>query len=482
MPAFNFCGPSYTAQSPIIDDELAMNCFCEISESEGAATRNALLRTPGRKKFALLPEGKVPGGFEVNGRVFFASSNLWELDASGAQINRGSLGAAPVNPTMITANETQLVVLNNGDLFVLTLATNVFAVVDMGQFNGPVSQISFTDGYVLATIQDSHTWQQSNLEDATTWDGLNIATISYFPDNIASMICDHREPWFFSNKKAIGYYNAGAGFPVFIPIQGAFIEKGAGATYATVQADNSVFWLDQDERGYMVARRLNGYNGDRVSTHATELAWQQFKVAADAVGWTYQERGHEFWVIYFPAANKTWCYDISQNLWHERGFWVEGAGNYIADRAMCHVFAFGKHLVGDWASGNVYELSSNFYDDDGAIIRGNRRSPTLSKENVWLYYSQIEFVMETGLAPATPLIDGDGQPRPPQIMLRWSDDGGKTWSNTYLLSLGFQGEYNKRVIKRMLGRGRKRLWDVAWTDPYAFSFNDAFVQAATAAA
>jgi hypothetical protein len=476
MPPFGFVGPSYTAQSPIIDDEIAMNCYCEKSESEGAATRMALLHTPGRKIFATVPEAQVPGGFTVNGRTFFAASNLYEI-AAGMVINRGSLGAAPTRPTMITANETQLVVLNNGNLYVLTLATNAFVAVNMAQFNGPVLQIGFADGYILATLVDSHTFQQSNLEDATTWNGLNIATLSYFPDNIVSMICDHREVWFWGGKKAIGYYNAGAGFPVFIPIQGAFMESGSGATFATVQADNSVFWLDQDERGYMVARRLNGYAGDRVSTHAVELAWQQFAVASDAVGWTYQESGHTFWVLYFPTASATWVFDISQNLWHQRGYFVAGTGNYIADRAMCHTFNFGKHLVGDWASGNIYDLSSNYWDDAGNPIRGNRRTPQIAKENKWLYFDEIEFVMETGLAPSTPLVDGDGNPRPAQLMLRWSNDGGKTWSNWYFLSVGFQGEYNKRVIKRMLGRARKRLWDVAWSDPYPYRFNDAFVKA-----
>jgi hypothetical protein len=132
--------------------------------------------------------------------------------------------------------------------------------------------------------------------------------------------------------------------------------------------------------------------------------------------------------------------------------------------------------VGDWASGNIYDLSSNYLDDAGNPIRGNRRTPTVSKENEWLYFAQIEFVMEAGLAPATPLFDGDGNPRPAQLMLRWSNDGGKTWSNTYYLSVGMQGEYRKRVIKRMLGRARKRLWDVSWSDPYPWRFNDAFLQ------
>jgi hypothetical protein len=476
MPPFGFVGPTYQSQSPVIDNEIAMNCYVEISESEGAATQKALLHTPGRKKFATLPEGSVPNGFTVNGRTFFASSNLWELDASGAQINRGSLGAAPTLVTKITANETQLVVSNNGDLFVLTLSTNAFIVVDMGQFNGPVLTIDFLDGYIIAVLEDSHTFQQSNLEDATTWNGLNIATLSYFPDNIVSMISDHRQIQFSSGKKSLWYYNAGAGFPVFIPIQGAFAEVGSGATFSMVQADEVVFWLSQDERGALVAMFANGYNGQRISTHATELAWQKYATSDDAIGWTYQEYGHTFWVIYFPTANATWVYDISQQLWHQRGFWIAANGTYIADRGMCHTFNFGKHLVGDWASGNVYDLSSNYYDDDGAVIRGNRRTPSLQSENTWLYFEQIEFVMQTGLAPTTPLFDGDGNPRPAQLMLRWSNDAGQTWTNWYSLSVGFQGEYEKRVIKRMLGRGRKRLWDVAWTDPIAWRFNDAFLK------
>src|SRR5260370_1395428 len=83
--------------------------------------------------------------------------------------------------------------------------------------------------------------------------GLDISTISLFPDNIVSFISDHREIGFLSSKKSVAYYHAGAGFPPFIPIQGSFAEYGAGAMSATVQADNAIFWIDADERGQAVA-------------------------------------------------------------------------------------------------------------------------------------------------------------------------------------------------------------------------------------
>jgi hypothetical protein len=475
---FQFCGPSSVNQSPYFDNEDALGCYCEKAEVEGTRSQIAMWPVPGKKRLAALSESSVPSCYTVNGRTFFASSNLWELTENLTVTNWGSLGTPPVAPTQITANAYQLVVMNNGNLFVFTLATNTFEAVDMAQFNGPIKQIDFADGYVLAIIQNSTTFQQSNLEDATTWSGLNIASVSYFPDNLVAMKCDHREAWFWSAKKAVIYYNSGAGFPVFIPIQGAFLEVGCCATFSPVQMDNSIFWLSQDEHGSLVGFRANGYAGERKSTHAQELAWQNYGTpyGQDAVGFSYQEQGHTFWQLYFPSANATWDYDVASGYWHKRGDWQQTTGTYRADNAMCHTFNFGMHLVGDPFSGNVYEMSSSILTNDGRPIRGFRRSPTVGENNDWLYFDSIEFKMQVGQAPLIPLYDGDGQPRPPQIMLRWSDDAGQTWSNTYFLSIGYQGEFEKRVIKRMLGRSRDRVWEVAWIDPVAIRFTAAYLR------
>jgi hypothetical protein len=477
-PQWGFCGGTYVSQSPNIDAEEAINVYCERSESEGAKTPIALLSVPGKKVFATIPEGSVPFLFSVNGRSFAAAANLWELGTPGGPTNRGNLGLAPTTPTQIITNQTQLLILNNGNLYVLTLASNVFVAVNMAQFNGPVSQIDFSDGYGIATIQNSNTIQVSNLEDFTTWQGLNIATISLFPDNIVSMICDHRELWLFSGKKSTVYYNAGAGFPPFIPVQGGFLEDGGGAKSSPVRADNSIFWIAADERGGGIAKRANGYTGQRISTHAVEYAWRQYATIADAVGWTYQDLGHTFVGWYFPSANATWVYDISTGLWHKRGYWSAAAGQYSADRFMSHSFNFGKHLVGDWSTGNIYELNSNFYDDAGQPLRWLRRSPTVASDNKWVYFPEIEIDVEAGLGPMPPLLDGQGNPRDPQIMLRWSDNATKTWSNEYLLNCGQAGQFadgGRRARKIMLGRARKRVWEVSGSDPIPWRIANAYL-------
>ena len=56
----------------------------------------------------------------------------------------------------------------------------------------------------------------------------------------------------------------------------------------------------------------------------------------------------------------------------------------------------------------------------------------------------------------------------PQVMLRWSDDGGHTWSNEHWRSMGLVGQWGRRVIWRRLGmtlKLRDRVYEVSGTDP-----------------
>ena len=60
--------------------------------------------------------------------------------------------------------------------------------------------------------------------------------------------------------------------------------------------------------------------------------------------------------------------------------------------------------------------------------------------------------------PATPGYD-------PQVMLRWSDDSGHTWSSEHWTSMGKIGEYGYRTFWRRLGSSRDRVYEVSGTDP-----------------
>ena len=53
----------------------------------------------------------------------------------------------------------------------------------------------------------------------------------------------------------------------------------------------------------------------------------------------------------------------------------------------------------------------------------------------------------------------------PQAMLRWSNDGGSTWSREYWVTIGQIGKYKNRAIWRRLGMARDRIFEVVVTDP-----------------
>lgn len=484
---WGFCGPTYTAQSPNWDAEEAINLYCENSESPNAKTPISMVSTPGLKVFAQVPEPSIPTLYTINGRTFFANSQLWELTAGGTPTSRGNLNGYAITPPQIVANQFQLLILSNGNLYVFTLATNTLVAVNMAQFNGPVSLIAFADGYFFAVIHNSNTFQVSNIEDGTTWNGLNISTISYFPDNIVSLFVFNRQPWFWSNKRALVYYNAGAGFPPFIPIQDSLIESGSCAQYGPAKVGTNLCWLEQTDDGALVARMAGGYGGSpqRISTHATEFAWQQYPIVSDAVSYTYQDSGHLFWVVRFPSApngGATWVFDVTTGYWHKRAFWNSVNGQYSAHRSTSHTYNFSQHLVGDWASGTIYTMSSQFLTDFGNPLRWLRRTPAVSNQKNYVYFKQLVIDVEAGLGPQPPLVDGDGQPRGPQMLLRWSNDGSKTWSNQYILSAGEAGKYGKRVVRRMLGRARERVFEVSGTDPIPWRFADAYLEAEPAVA
>ena len=69
---------------------------------------------------------------------------------------------------------------------------------------------------------------------------------------------------------------------------------------------------------------------------------------------------------------------------------------------------------------------------------------------------------ETGVGIVT------GQGSDPEVMLRWSDDGGHTWSYEHWRKMGKLGEYGYRTIWRRLGMTEKirdRVYELSGTDP-----------------
>src|SRR6185503_818356 len=477
MGKFGFVGPSYTAKSSVVADEECINFFAETIESPGAQTKWSYFGTPGLKVFTTFDDGPVRGEYWTGTQYFVvAADTLYEVAADGTKTARGTIENDGFSVSIAVSN-IQMMIVGAGHAYCYTFADSTLVEVT-SQLAGTPIQCDYSDGYFIVIFLNSNKFQMSDILDGTTWPGIQVNAVSVFPENIVSIIVSHRELWVFGSQHAQPYQDTGTD-EIFDVIPGALIDTGIAATFGRNLVDNTIFWISEDQRGARQAWRANGYTPLRISTHAVETALSSYSAdqIAGLVSYSYQDGGHLFWVLYTPGTDCTWVFDVAENLWHKRAEWLPASGTYGPHRSWNHVYAFGKHLVGDWKTGNLNEMSLNFWDENGALIRRLRRSPTLVNEMEWIYHSDLTVDFATGLGPQPPLVDGDGNPRPPQAMLRWSNDGGSTWSNQHIANCGFAGEYKTRVIWRRLGRSRYRVYELSVSDPIPWTIVDAYLRA-----
>ncbi len=358
--------------------------------------------------------------------------------------------------------------------------TNSFGPLPNGTLLGPISFVAYVEGFFVALLANSNQFQWSAPLDATSWDPLDTNKVSVFAGNVLSMFADHNELWFWGERQSQPYYLSG-GPNTFDIITGGFIEAGIFAPATPVRLDNSIFWLGGDERGAGVVWRAQGYTPARVSNHAIEFALQGYLTKygaiglSNAVGYSYQDQGHGFYVLYFPTPSATWVLDTATGMWHQRGYWNAGIGQFTAHRSQNHTFNFGKHLVGDWASGKVYNMNISLFDDAGNPIRRVRRARHASSDQSWVFHKTLQIYAETGVGPIPPLLDGMGNPRDPVLNIRWSNDGGHVWSSEQSAGLGQAGQYGQRIMFRRLGRARARVYEVSGSDPVPYRLVGAYL-------
>jgi hypothetical protein len=91
---------------------------------------------------------------------------------------------------------------------------------------------------------------------------------------------------------------------------------------------------------------------------------------------------------------------------------------------------------------------------------------------VRLFLPAIEIGLEAGLGVASSSSQGYN----PQVMMTYSWDGGKTWSNERMESAGRMGSYKKRVQFRRLGSGSDFVLKIRMTDPIPWRVVDCFYQ------
>jgi hypothetical protein len=424
-----------------------MNFFF-VAEQRGAGIMEAVYGTPGLltwKDPGYVGQGRC--GKIIQGILYFVVGNrFYSCTTAAVCTQHGTIGTT-TGPCYIEDNGTQIMLVDGAAGYIYTIATSVFAQITDADYLW-FGSLAYLDGYFIGHDPDSGQFGISASYDGTTWDALDFASAEGRPDNILQSLTAHRELWLFGTNTTEVFYNSGASsFPIE-RLSGGFIEHGILAAESAVLIDNTPLWLASDPKtGERLFVRASGYTPQIVCDDFMSYQLDHMTTVSDAKAYGYSEGGHTFYVCNFPTENKTFVYDLKTGQWHRRAsFPVNGRhrGNWYVNFA-------GKHLVGDFENGIIYEMSLDIYDEDGTEIQ---RAWTLSevRSTEWVFHSELVVELETGLVAAS---ETD-----PQLMLDYTENGGKTWSSERQISVGTVGRYTGEVRARRLGRARCRAYRI----------------------
>jgi hypothetical protein len=324
-----------------------------------------------------------------------------------------------------------------------------------GAFTGGTN-VDIVDNYFVYNRPDTQQFGCSNALSPISG-STNFSSKDGAPDDLVTLIVDHREIYLLGETSSEVWVDQGTSPFPFTRIPGTSTQHGIVAPFSVARLGNSFAYLSKNNRGTAQIVQMNGYVPQRISTHAVENSLNG-KTITDAVAWTYQLEGHEVYVISFPTLQLTWCYDIATQMWH-KWLYTNNLGQYERCRGNCAAVFQGYVLVGDYSNGKIYHLDRNVYTDDGQNVKRLRRAVHLTTDLQRQYFEELQLQFQPGVGLST------GQGDDPQAMLRWSSDGGSTWSNEHWTTIGKIGKYTNRAIWRRLGTARDRIFEVTVSDP-----------------
>jgi hypothetical protein len=273
------------------------------------------------------------------------------------------------------------------------------------------NQGAFLDGYFFASAYNSNKVYFSAIDDGTMWNPLDYFIKASYPDNVAALAGDHQELYVFGDLESSQVFqDTGDANSPFQPNPGAIMHFGCVAPFSVTRLGQGLAWLGGDvRRGDRFAFLAVGFQPEKISTAAEEIAWGAYSTIEDAISYSEIYNGHEFWVVHFPSGNATWAYDLTTGIWAQRGWWTgafdaNGFPVWARQRQSFHaVVSLGntlteKHYVGDWQNGQIYIQSAAYLTDNGTTIYRQRSCPHLTQENLRTFYHRFEIDCDvTGL-------------------------------------------------------------------------------------
>jgi hypothetical protein len=514
---FGFTGGEDVAPAPQQNAQVCINFYPEVNQ-QNAKEVLALLGCPGLTQLAAAPGGGAPG-FNPAATAWPVASSVTNLPVRGAlPLAGGTQALVVISNTLYlvtqTAAATPSAFPTLGLANIGTLNTNTGPVcmvenngIGFGSGSAVVGTVAIVDGpfgywYNVITrtftqitdpgfvgadrvvcIDGWFVFNQPNSQAFYTPDsayGLTFSNAYYAlkdgaPDNLVTIFANKETLWLIGEETTEIWYNGGGQYFPFQRLVGTLLQFGckAAASVSRFSSDgqDNLMWFGQSERGEACIVQSKGFSAGIISTPAFGAEVKTYPITSDAIGYTYQEDAHQFYVLTFPTADVTWVYDSQSGLLHKRlsydpyqsmltvnAFNPPGMHRH---RSNCFMNFAGMRIVGDYQNGALYWLTRSSYTDAGWPLLAKRRSPHIwdkeSRGRVFMSSLQLDFRAGVGNA--------SGMGADPQVGLAISRDGGRTFGQRWNAAIGQAGQFKSRTMWRKLAFGRDNVVDIEIVDP-----------------
>jgi hypothetical protein len=346
-------------------------------------------------------------------------------------------------------------------LVTLTVTLASFARITDTNFLGS-DRVEFIDGWLLFNQPNTQNfYTNAPVPYTLIFDATFFAKNDSSSDNIVTHESLNRDYWIVGERHTEIWFDAGGAQFAFQRIPGAAPEIGCAAKHSITKAGDSLMWLAKSARGGVSVIQTQQYSWKEVTNPAVANIMSNYPLVDDAVGFCYEEQGHEFYVITFPTQETTWVYDLTTEMWHQRARYDASLGQFKRFRGACFMNFQNLRIVGDYTNGHLYQLSRSIYTDDGDPLVCVRRCPHIwsreDRERVFFGSLQIEFRPGVGLA------SGAAEDVDPHVIVRLSDDGGQTFTFEEQVPIGLIGETRNRAKLNRLGVTRDGVYEAQFS-------------------
>ena len=477
---YDFVGPAYTSKSREISWEECLNLYVETVESRGPKHKYVLLGTPGTlTTYPAFTDGGLPRCLYTSstGVMYGVAGNIVYKFDSDESVYPATIGSIPGYSRCRMADDGRyLSIVDGANLYVHDMSDESSGLVTPIEITKP-THVAFLGGYTVInnTYLDpavlfpptTNLSYYSQLYNAMDWSSTNDPLALQFfaaeakPDPIIAMerVGDIIWQWGPSSYECRGL--SGNPNKPFARIGGSMNDIGCASKDSTAVIGDSAFWLGSTSHGGLSVYKSQGYDAIRISDYEVEKSISAVDFS-DAIGWSYEESGHRFYVLTLRNANITWVWDDKEQAWHRRASRIAGTDQMTSWEPIYATSIGITTYIGSTYAPRILKLSSDAYTEwDGRLIKRIRSGPVIWSDMKTIRHNAFLLDMATGVGTVQPGSVGFD----PKAMLRWSDDSGYTWSSEYWASFGLRGDYGMQVRFNRLGVARNRIYEVTITQP-----------------